>query len=118
MDGCRGADPSQLMEEAELHGVSVELFNGDTGTNRSTVCAESRPSVLWGLYFNMADGSALQAEGHDLPSNVHVCSGPDGSLGHEHAIRQVRCHRACPPCVGPQCVGPQCGPPSVGPERS
>ncbi|KAM4545402.1 rab proteins geranylgeranyltransferase component A 1 [Odontesthes bonariensis] len=50
---------------------------------------ETRPSVLWVLYFNMADGSALQVEGHDLPSNVHVCSGPDGSLGHEHAIKQA-----------------------------
>ncbi|XP_072231249.1 rab proteins geranylgeranyltransferase component A 1 isoform X2 [Leuresthes tenuis] len=50
----------------------------------------SRPAVLWGLYFNMADGAALQPEGHDLPSNVHLCSGPDGSLGHEHAIKQAQ----------------------------
>lgn len=48
-----------------------------------------RPAVLWCLYFNMADGSALQAEGHDLPPNVYVCSGPDSVLSHEHAIRQV-----------------------------
>lgn len=48
-----------------------------------------RPAVLWCLYFNMVDGSALQAEGHDLPSNVYVCSGPDSALSHEHAIRQV-----------------------------
>lgn len=56
-----------------------------------TVSAENCPSVLWCLYFNMADGSGLQAEGHDLPSNVHMCSGPDGGLSHEHAIRQVTC---------------------------
>lgn len=39
----------------------------------------------------MADGSGVEPEGHDLPSNVYVCSGPDGALGHEHAIKQVRC---------------------------
>uniref|UniRef100_G3QCN1 Rab proteins geranylgeranyltransferase component A n=1 Tax=Gasterosteus aculeatus aculeatus TaxID=481459 RepID=G3QCN1_GASAC len=41
---------------------------------------ETSPSVLWCLYFNMADGSGLDVKGHDLPSNVFVCSGPDGGL--------------------------------------
>uniref|UniRef100_A0A3B4WYK5 Rab proteins geranylgeranyltransferase component A 1-like n=1 Tax=Seriola lalandi dorsalis TaxID=1841481 RepID=A0A3B4WYK5_SERLL len=51
---------------------------------------EKCPSVLWCLYFNMADGSEVEVEGHDLPSNIYLCSGPDGGLGHDHAIRQVR----------------------------
>ncbi|KAF3852987.1 hypothetical protein F7725_013675 [Dissostichus mawsoni] len=34
------------------------------------------PSVLWCLFFNMADGSGVEAEGHDLPENVHLSSGP------------------------------------------
>lgn len=50
-----------------------------------------RPTVLWSLYFNMADGSVPGVEGQGLPSNVHVCSGPEGSLDHEHSIKQVRC---------------------------
>lgn len=52
--------------------------------------AETCPSVLWCLYFNIADGSGLEAKGHDLPSNVHMCSGPDGDLSHENAIKQVK----------------------------
>uniref|UniRef100_A0A3Q2NTL8 Rab proteins geranylgeranyltransferase component A 1-like n=1 Tax=Fundulus heteroclitus TaxID=8078 RepID=A0A3Q2NTL8_FUNHE len=51
---------------------------------------DQRPSVLWCLFFNMADGSTLEVEGHQLPSNVYVCCGPDGGLGHEHAVKQVR----------------------------
>lgn len=66
---------------AQYLGVGLTCVN--------CVSAGNHPSVLWCLYFNMADGSALQAEGHNLPSNVYVCSGPDGSLSHEHAIRQV-----------------------------
>lgn len=51
--------------------------------------AENRPSVLWCLYFNITDGSGLEPQGHDLPSNVYLCSGPDGALSHENAIKQV-----------------------------
>ncbi|KAM9846874.1 rab proteins geranylgeranyltransferase component A 1 isoform 2-T2 [Aulostomus maculatus] len=68
------------------------------------------PSVLWCLYFNMADGSGVEVDGHDLPSNVYVCSGPDGSLGHEHAIRQAELifqkilpeEDFCPPAPNPE----------------
>ncbi|XP_041864824.1 rab proteins geranylgeranyltransferase component A 1 isoform X2 [Melanotaenia boesemani] len=71
---------------------------------------DHRPSVLWCLYFNMADGSALQMEGRRLPSNVHVCSGPDGGLGHEHAIQQAKSifqkilpeEDFCPPAPNPE----------------
>ncbi|XP_076606742.1 rab proteins geranylgeranyltransferase component A 1 isoform X2 [Chaetodon auriga] len=71
---------------------------------------ENSPSVLWCLYFNMADGSGLEVEGHDLPSNVYVCSGPDGGLGHEHAIRQAESifqkilpeEDFCPPAPNPE----------------
>ncbi|XP_034406575.1 rab proteins geranylgeranyltransferase component A 1 [Cyclopterus lumpus] len=68
------------------------------------------PSVLWCLYFNMADGSGLEVEGHDLPSNVFLCSGPDGALGHEHAVRQAESiflkilpeEDFCPPAPNPE----------------
>uniref|UniRef100_A0AAQ4QQB9 RAE1/2 domain-containing protein n=2 Tax=Gasterosteus aculeatus aculeatus TaxID=481459 RepID=A0AAQ4QQB9_GASAC len=71
---------------------------------------ETSPSVLWCLYFNMADGSGLDVKGHDLPSNVFVCSGPDGGLSHEHAVRQAEWifkqilpeEDFCPPAPNPE----------------
>lgn len=71
---------------------------------------ENRPSVLWCLYFNMADGSGVEVEGHDLPCNVYVCSGPDGALGHDHAIKQAESifqkilpeEEFCPPAPNPE----------------
>ncbi|XP_059208425.1 rab proteins geranylgeranyltransferase component A 1 [Centropristis striata] len=71
---------------------------------------ESCPSVLWCMFFNMVDGSGLQDEGHDLPSNVFLCSGPDGSLGHDHAVRQAETifqkilpeEEFCPPAPNPE----------------
>ncbi|XP_069395473.1 rab proteins geranylgeranyltransferase component A 1 [Paralichthys olivaceus] len=69
-----------------------------------------RPSVLWCLYFNMPDGAAVEVDGHNLPSNVYVCSGPDGELGHEHAITQAELifqkilpqEEFCPPAPNPE----------------
>ncbi|XP_020564746.1 rab proteins geranylgeranyltransferase component A 1 isoform X2 [Oryzias latipes] len=69
-----------------------------------------RPSVLWSLYFNMADGSVPGVEGQGLPSNVHVCSGPEGSLDHEHSIKQAELifqrilpdEEFCPPAPNPE----------------
>ncbi|XP_037322611.2 rab proteins geranylgeranyltransferase component A 1 isoform X1 [Pungitius pungitius] len=71
---------------------------------------ETSPSVLWCLYFNMADGSGLDVKGHNLPSNVFVCSGPDGGLSHEHAVRQAEWifkkilpeEDFCPPAPNPE----------------
>ncbi|XP_042338999.1 rab proteins geranylgeranyltransferase component A 2-like [Plectropomus leopardus] len=62
------------------------------------------------MYFNMADGLGLEVEGHNLPSNVYVCSGPDGALGHDHAIRQAESifqkilpeEDFCPPAPNPE----------------
>uniref|UniRef100_UPI0037E7A897 rab proteins geranylgeranyltransferase component A 1 n=1 Tax=Semicossyphus pulcher TaxID=241346 RepID=UPI0037E7A897 len=71
---------------------------------------ENCPSVLWCLYFNMADSSGVEVEGYDLPSNVYVCSGPDAALGHDHAIRQAESifqkilpeEEFCPPAPNPE----------------
>uniref|UniRef100_UPI003AAA9224 rab proteins geranylgeranyltransferase component A 2-like n=1 Tax=Centroberyx gerrardi TaxID=166262 RepID=UPI003AAA9224 len=71
---------------------------------------EGRPSVLWCLYFNMADGSGVEVEGHDLPSNVYVCSGPDGGLGHQHSVSLAESifqkilpeEEFCPPAPNPE----------------
>uniref|UniRef100_A0A1A8RG34 Rab proteins geranylgeranyltransferase component A n=1 Tax=Nothobranchius rachovii TaxID=451742 RepID=A0A1A8RG34_9TELE len=71
---------------------------------------DQRPSVFWCLYFNMADGTALDVEGHDLPSNVYVCSGPDGNLGFERTIKLAESifkkmlpeEEFCPPAPNPE----------------
>ncbi|XP_035989105.1 rab proteins geranylgeranyltransferase component A 1 isoform X3 [Fundulus heteroclitus] len=71
---------------------------------------DQRPSVLWCLFFNMADGSTLEVKGHQLPSNVYVCCGPDGGLGHEHAVKQAESifqkilpeEEFCPPAPNPE----------------
>ncbi|KAK2827908.1 hypothetical protein Q5P01_018942 [Channa striata] len=71
---------------------------------------ESRPSVLWCFYFNMVDGSGVEVEGHNLPSNVYVCAGPDANLGHEQTIKQAQLifHKIlpeedfCPPAPNPE----------------
>ncbi|XP_032432462.1 rab proteins geranylgeranyltransferase component A 1 [Xiphophorus hellerii] len=71
---------------------------------------DRRPSVLWSLYFNMADGMASQVEGQPLPSNVHICHGPDSALGHEDAVQQAASifqrilpeEEFCPPAPNPE----------------
>ncbi|XP_030602080.1 rab proteins geranylgeranyltransferase component A 1 [Archocentrus centrarchus] len=89
---------------------------------------ENRPSVLWCLYFNMADGSGVEVEGHELPCNVYVCSGPDGALGHDHAIKQAESifqkilpeEEFCPPAPNPEDIiydGENTSPTSTGEEE-
>ncbi|KAJ3588662.1 hypothetical protein NHX12_009516 [Muraenolepis orangiensis] len=69
-----------------------------------------RPELLWCLYFNMAEG--LGPEVSELPVNLSVCPGPDGSLGHDHAITQAELifqkilpeEDFCPPAPNPEDV--------------
>ncbi|XP_029956715.1 rab proteins geranylgeranyltransferase component A 1 [Salarias fasciatus] len=89
----------------DLSPVVTKMFNTPDSPEQG-----ERPSVLWCLYFNMADGSGVEVEGHDLPSNVYVCSGPDGDLGHERTIKQAEFifHKIlpdeefCPPAPNPE----------------
>ncbi|KAJ7996391.1 hypothetical protein DPEC_G00236600 [Dallia pectoralis] len=68
------------------------------------------PTVLWALYFNMRDTSAVDRNSYDLPSNVHVCTSPDADLGSDHAInlaetvfRQILPEEEfCPPAPNPE----------------
>lgn len=48
-----------------------------------------KPVVLWVMYFNMRDTSGLDNSSYNLPSNVHVCTGPDDSLGNDYSIHLV-----------------------------
>uniref|UniRef100_A0AAY5K336 Rab proteins geranylgeranyltransferase component A n=1 Tax=Esox lucius TaxID=8010 RepID=A0AAY5K336_ESOLU len=68
------------------------------------------PSVLWALYFNMRDTSAVDRSSYDLPSNVHVCTSPDAALGSDHAIKLAEAvfrqllpeEEFCPPAPNPE----------------
>lgn len=51
-----------------------------------------KPVVLWVMYFNMRDTSGLDNNSYNLPSNVHVCTGPDDSLGCDYSIKLVSSH--------------------------
>lgn len=57
------------------------------------ICAGSeeneKPVVLWAMYFNMRDTSGFENSSYNLPSNVHVCTGPDDSLGSDYSINLV-----------------------------
>uniref|UniRef100_A0A1A7XRM5 Rab proteins geranylgeranyltransferase component A n=1 Tax=Iconisemion striatum TaxID=60296 RepID=A0A1A7XRM5_9TELE len=89
----------------DLSPVITRMFHTTESDNH-----DQRPSILWCLYFNMADGSALDVKGHDLPSNVYVCSGPDGNLGYELTIKQAQFifqkivpeEEFCPPAPNPE----------------
>ncbi|KAG1970015.1 rab proteins geranylgeranyltransferase component A [Pimephales promelas] len=80
----------------------------------------SKPAVLWVMYFNMRDTSAQDSGGYILPSNVHVCTGPDSSLGSDYSIKLAESvfHHLlpdedfCPPAPNPEDIiyegdGPQ-----------
>ncbi|TRY59391.1 hypothetical protein DNTS_004301 [Danionella cerebrum] len=70
----------------------------------------SKPAVLWIMYFNMTDTSALDSSSYFLPSNVHVCTGPDASLGSDYSIQLAESvfrdllpeEDFCPPAPNPE----------------
>lgn len=72
------------------------------------------------MYFNMKDTSTLDNSSYSLPSNVHVCTGPDSGLGSDYSIKLAESvfHQIlpdedfCPPAPNPEDIiydgeGPQ-----------
>uniref|UniRef100_A0A8D2DMK4 Rab proteins geranylgeranyltransferase component A n=1 Tax=Sciurus vulgaris TaxID=55149 RepID=A0A8D2DMK4_SCIVU len=73
----------------DLEAVVEKLFipHTETGIENEEV---EKPRILWALYFNMRDSSNISRNSNnDLPSNVYVCSGPDGGLGNDNAVKQA-----------------------------
>uniref|UniRef100_A0A672RQ95 Rab proteins geranylgeranyltransferase component A n=1 Tax=Sinocyclocheilus grahami TaxID=75366 RepID=A0A672RQ95_SINGR len=109
--------------QEDLAPVVSELFHVSTilGEEPSESAEErSKPAVLWVMYFNMRDTSALDSSSYSLPSNVHVCTGPDGSLGSDCSIKLAESvfrhilpdEEFCPPAPNPEDIiydgdGPQ-----------
>ncbi|XP_054261403.1 rab proteins geranylgeranyltransferase component A-like [Macrosteles quadrilineatus] len=48
-----------------------------------------KPQLLWSLYFNCPETSSCDLSA-DVPSNVHLCSGPDLDLDFEVAVKQAK----------------------------
>ncbi|KAG9338934.1 hypothetical protein JZ751_024324, partial [Albula glossodonta] len=69
-----------------------------------------KPTLLWALYYNMRDSTAVDKSGYSLPSNVYLCTGPDAALGSDHAISQAESvfqqllpdEEFCPPAPNPE----------------
>ncbi|XP_067231920.1 rab proteins geranylgeranyltransferase component A 1 [Chanodichthys erythropterus] len=114
---------SSGMAQEDLAPVVSQLFHVPAipGEELSEGAEErSKPSVLWVMYFNMRDTSALDSSSYSLPSNVHVCTGPDSSLGSDYSIKLAESvfHHLlpdedfCPPAPNPEDIiydgdGPQ-----------
>ncbi|XP_051959799.1 rab proteins geranylgeranyltransferase component A 2-like [Xyrauchen texanus] len=70
----------------------------------------SKPAVLWVMYFNMRDTSALDSSSYSLPNNVHLCTGPDARLGSDYSIKLAESvfhhllpdEEFCPPAPNPE----------------
>uniref|UniRef100_A0A9J8CYP9 Rab proteins geranylgeranyltransferase component A n=1 Tax=Cyprinus carpio carpio TaxID=630221 RepID=A0A9J8CYP9_CYPCA len=107
--------------QEDLAPVVSELFHVSTIPGEEPSEEErSKPAVLWVMYFNMRDTSALDSSSYSLPSNVHVCTGPDGSLGSDCSIKLAESvfhhilpdEEFCPPAPNPEDIiydgdGPQ-----------
>ncbi|XP_038632051.1 rab proteins geranylgeranyltransferase component A 1 isoform X2 [Scyliorhinus canicula] len=86
----------------DLEPVVSSLFT-QYSENEETDCheceVEEKPRVLWALYFNVRDTSAVDRNTYEgLPSNVFVCCGPDAALGFEQSVKQAEdiFHQLCP----------------------
>lgn len=47
-----------------------------------------KPQILYALYFNCPETSEYDLS-QNVPSNVHLCSGPDLEVDYEFAVKQV-----------------------------
>ncbi|XP_068871153.1 rab proteins geranylgeranyltransferase component A 1 [Aphelocoma coerulescens] len=102
--------PSTKTAREDLEPVVQKLFN--LNTEKETENEElEKPRVLWAVYFNMRDSSAVEKSSYaGLPSNVFVCSGPDSALGNDCAVKQAETifremfptEEFCPPPPNPE----------------
>uniref|UniRef100_A0A4W4DNB7 Rab proteins geranylgeranyltransferase component A n=1 Tax=Electrophorus electricus TaxID=8005 RepID=A0A4W4DNB7_ELEEL len=97
--------PASGSAREDLAPVISNLFHVP---NRSE--ETEKPLALWVMYFNMRDTSGLDSSCYSLPSNVHVCTGPDASLGCDYSIKLAESmfnqllpdEEFCPPAPNPE----------------
>ncbi|XP_051877164.1 rab proteins geranylgeranyltransferase component A 1 [Pristis pectinata] len=93
--------PSNGSAKEDLEPVISRLFTqySENEENDYNECEGEKPKVLWALYFNVRDSSAVDRNSYEgLPSNVYVCSGPNAALGFEQSVEQAEAifHQLCP----------------------
>ncbi|KAI5702784.1 hypothetical protein M8J75_004113 [Diaphorina citri] len=69
----------KLLNCSKFDGVSKPAATG----------GDTRPQVLYALYFNVPDTSHCDLSS-SVPSNVHLCSGPDLDLDFDFAVNQAK----------------------------
>ncbi|XP_053130057.1 rab proteins geranylgeranyltransferase component A 1 isoform X2 [Hemicordylus capensis] len=79
----------------DLEPVVGQLFSVDMETESGSAEAQ-KPRILWAVYFNMRDSSGVDRASYNYPANVYVCSGPDGALGNDCAVKQNNFPRKMP----------------------
>ncbi|XP_070808230.1 rab proteins geranylgeranyltransferase component A 1 [Pituophis catenifer annectens] len=102
--------PSIQTAKEDLTHVVEQLFSV-AETEGEDEGEGTKPQVLWSVYFNMRDSSSVDRASYDnLPSNMYVCSGPDGALGNDCAVKQAEAifqemfpsEEFCPPPPNPE----------------
>ncbi|XP_060548081.1 rab proteins geranylgeranyltransferase component A 1 isoform X2 [Pantherophis guttatus] len=102
--------PSIRTAKEDLTHVVEQLFSV-AETEGEDEGEGTKPQVLWSVYFNMRDSSSVDKASYDnLPSNMYVCSGPDGALGNDCAVKQAEAifqemfpsEEFCPPPPNPE----------------
>ncbi|XP_039187679.1 rab proteins geranylgeranyltransferase component A 1 isoform X1 [Crotalus tigris] len=102
--------PSVQSAKEDLTHVVEQLFSV-AETDGEDEGEGIKPQVLWSVYFNMRDSSSVDRSSYEnLPSNVYVCSGPDGALGNDCAVKQAEIifqemfpsEEFCPPPPNPE----------------
>ncbi|KAF5898403.1 rab proteins geranylgeranyltransferase component A 2-like, partial [Clarias magur] len=94
----------------DLAPVVSRLFHVPSSFTEEFVQGSEKPVVLWVLYFNIRDTSGLDKSNYNLPSNVHVCTGPDDGLGSDYSINLAESvfhqllpgEEFCPPAPNPE----------------
>lgn len=97
----------------DLAPVVSRLFHVPSSCTEESIQGSEeneKPVVLWAMYFNMRDTSGFENSSYNLPSNVHVCTGPDDSLGSDYSINlaELVFHQLlpdeefCPPAPNPE----------------
>ncbi|KAM9450265.1 rab proteins geranylgeranyltransferase component A 1 [Clarias gariepinus] len=94
----------------DLASVVSRLFYVPSNSTEEFVQGSEKPVVLWVLYFNIRDTSGLDKSSYNLPSNVHVCTGPDDGLGSDYSINLAESvfhqllpdEEFCPPAPNPE----------------
>uniref|UniRef100_A0A3B1J829 CHM Rab escort protein n=1 Tax=Astyanax mexicanus TaxID=7994 RepID=A0A3B1J829_ASTMX len=97
----------------DLEPVISKLFYvpSSPGEEPAPGCEEEqKPVTLWIMFFNMRDSSGLDPSCYTLPTNVHVCTGPDASLGNDYSITLAESvfrqllpdEEFCPPAPNPE----------------